>query len=139
MDERRIRIGLVGESEGRVTEAQSAQHLGSGSMRVFATPAMALLIEEVSRKAIEPLLADGQATVGIEIHVRHLAPTPIGSTIRVRSQVTAVEGNLVTFRAEVWDAQERVGEAEHTRAVIDLERFQRRVAAKAGGEPAPTG
>jgi predicted thioesterase len=117
----------------QVSEAQSARHLGSGSLRVFATPAMILLIEEVSREAIEPHLPAGQTTVGIELRVRHLAPTPIGSTVRVRCEVTEVEGNRVELRAEVWDEVEKVGEGEHTRAVIDLERFQRRVAAKAGG------
>lgn len=117
----------------QVSEAQSARHLGSGSLRVFATPAMILLIEEVSREAIEPGLSAGRTTVGVELHVRHLAPTPIGSTVRVRAEVTAVEGNRVRLRAEVWDEIEKVGEADHTRAIIDLDRFQRRVAAKASG------
>lgn len=133
MPDNPVTAGLSAERMLQVSEAQSARHLGSGSLRVFATPAMILLIEEVSREAIEPHLPAGQTTVGIELRVRHLAPTPIGSTVRVRCEVTAVEGNRVELRAEVWDEVEKVGEGEHTRAVIDLERFQRRVAAKAGG------
>jgi len=133
MAEPRIAPGQSAERTLTVSETQSARHLGSGSLRVFATPAMILLIEEVSREAIEPGLPAGQTTVGVELHVRHLAPTPVGSTVRVRCEVTAVDGNRVELHAEVWDEAEKVGEAEHTRAVIDLERFQRRVAAKAAG------
>jgi predicted thioesterase len=138
MAETEIKPGLFAERVVQISEAQSARHLGSGSLRVFATPAMILLIEEVSREAIEPHLPAGKTTVGIELHVRHLAPTPIGSTVRIRSEVTAVDANRVMLRAEVWDETEKVGEGEHTRAIIDLERFQRRVAAKAGGS-APAG
>lgn len=137
MAEGGITPGQAAEASIQVTEAQSASHLGSGSLQVFATPAMILLIEEVSRKAIEPGLPPGRTTVGVEIRVRHLAPTPLGGTVRVRSEVTAVEGNRVTFRAEVWDELEKVGEGDHTRAVIDLERFQRRVAAKSGTRRSP--
>ena len=129
--------GQSAERTVQIREDQSARHLGSGSLRVFATPAMILLIEETSREAIEPNLPAGMTTVGVELHVRHLAPTPIGSSVRVRSEVVAVDGNRVMLRAQVWDEVEKVGEAEHTRAIIDLERFQRRVAAKAGaGTPA---
>jgi fluoroacetyl-CoA thioesterase len=130
MAESPITPGMFAERAVQVREDQSARHLGSGSLRVFATPAMILLIEETSREAIEPSLAAGLTTVGVELHVRHLAPTPIGSTVRIRSEVVAVDGNRVMLRAQVWDEVEQVGEAEHTRAIIDLERFQRRVAAK---------
>jgi len=134
MAESPIIPGMFAERTVQVREDQSASHLGSGSLRVFATPAMILLIEEVSREAIESSLPAGMTTVGVELHVRHLAPTPIGSTVRIRSEVLAVDGNRVMLRAQVWDEVEKVGEAEHTRAIIELERFQRRVAAKAGGE-----
>ncbi len=130
MAESPITPGQSAERTVQVSEAQSARHLGSGSLQVFATPAMILLIEEISREAIEPSLPAGMTTVGIELRVRHLAPTPIGSRVRLRAEVTAVDGNRVMLRAEVWDEVEKVGEAEHTRAIIDLERFQRRVAAK---------
>lgn len=133
MPERSVTPGLRAERTLQVSEAQSARHLGSGSLQVFATPAMILLIEEVAREAIEPYLPAGQTTVGIELRVRHLAPTPVGSTVRVQCEITAVDGNRVELRAEVWDEVEKVGEGVHTRAVIDLERFQRRVAAKAAG------
>ncbi len=85
---------------------------------------------------VEPYLAAGESTVGVSLKVRHLAPTPMGQTVRCRAEVVAIEGVVITFRAEIWDPSEKIGEAEHKRAVIEVERFLRRVEAKAGGAAA---
>jgi len=123
--------GLGGETEQVVTASLVAPHVGSGTLMVYATPALAALIEETCRKIIEPLLPEGHTTVGVEIRLRHLAPTPVGHKVRVRAEVVAVADREVDFRAEAWDEVEKVGEAEHRRAVIEIGRFMRRVAAKA--------
>jgi predicted thioesterase len=120
-----------------VSPELTAVHLGSGTLRVFATPAMVVMIEEVCRTMVEPYLASGQSTVGISLQVRHLAPTPVGQTVRARAEVVQHDGSGITFRVEVWDDYEKVGEAEHRRAIIDVERFLKRVRGK-GGEPART-
>ncbi len=134
-----LKPGRVEEATQAVDETRTAAHLGSGTLRVFATPAMVLFIEEVCRKMVEPFLAAGESTVGVSLKVRHLAPTPMGQTVRCRAEVVAVEGGLITFRAEVWDLTEKIGEAEHKRTVIDVGRFLRRVEAKARpGSMAPS-
>jgi fluoroacetyl-CoA thioesterase len=122
--------GLNGELEMEVTEEVTARHIGSGALRVFATPAMVLLVERACTGLVQPHLAQGQSSVGVSIRLRHLAPTPLGQRVRARVEVVAVEERLLTFKAEVWDDRERVGEGEHQRAVIDVERFLRRVQAK---------
>ncbi|MEW6568558.1 MAG: thioesterase family protein [Chloroflexota bacterium] len=127
----RIGPGLSGELSWEITEERTARHIGSGSLRVFATPAMVLLIERACVQLLQPLLPEGQSTVGVGIQLRHLAPTPLGMTVRARVEVTAVEDGRISLRAEVWDERERVGEAEHQRAIVDVERFLRRVQAKA--------
>lgn len=135
-----IEPGLNAESSQTVTLDRTAAHLGSGSLRVLATPAMALMIEEVCRKMVEPHLQVGQSTVGVSLKLRHLAPTPVGMMVRARAEVAAVEAGTITFMAEVWDEVEKIGEAEHKRAVIDVERFLQRVKAKgaaAGDRSAP--
>ena len=134
-----LRPGQVEEATQRVTENLTAAHLGSGTLRVLATPAMVLFIEEICRKMVEPHLAAGESTVGVSLKVRHLAPTPMGQTVRCRAEVVAVEAGVITFRADVWDQAEKIGEAEHKRAVIDVDRFLRRVEAKAAaGGSAPS-
>lgn len=122
--------GLNGELEMEVTEEVTARHIGSGALRVFATPAMVLLVERACTGLVQPHLAQGQSSVGVSIRLRHLAPTPLGMRVRARVEVVAVEERLLTFKAEVWDDREQVGEGEHQRAVIDVERFLRRVQAK---------
>jgi len=125
-----LRPGLAGETSELVTEAVSARHIGSGDLRVYATPAMVALIERASVLLLAPHLAPGHSTVGTGLTVRHLAPTPLGKTVRARVEVVSVNGGRIGLRAEVWDEVEKVGEAEHERAVIDVERFLRRVEGK---------
>ena len=127
-----IHPGLSGELSERVTEAVSARHIGSGDLRVYATPAMVALIERASVALLGPHLPPGHSTVGTALSIRHLAPTPLGNTVRARVEVVTVEGARIGLRAEVWDEAEKVGEAEHQRAVIDVARFLRRVEGKRG-------
>ena len=126
-----IGVGNVRESAQEVTRERSATHLGSGTLGVYATPSMALFVELVCRGMIDSKLPEGQASVGIRIDLRHLAPTPVGDTVRIRAEITAIEDNQVFFSAQLWDSKEVIGEALHQRAVIDVERFLRRVRSKA--------
>lgn len=125
-----LKPGLVAEASQIVVETLTAAHVGSGTLRVYATPAMVSFIEEVCRTMVEPHLAPGESTVGISLKVRHLAATPLGLAVRCRAEVVAVDEGVITFRAEVWDPAEKIGEGEHKRAVINVERFLRRVQAK---------
>lgn len=122
--------GLIGESQTVVTEANTAKHLGSGSVEVFATPEMVRLMERAGVAAVDHLLPEGQRTVGVALEVKHLAATPLGMTVTARAELVAVEGRHFTFRVEAFDEVEKVGEGTHQRYVIDVARFQRRVAEK---------
>jgi predicted thioesterase len=124
--------GLVGQSEMVVCEENTARHLGSGSVDVLATPEMIRLMEKAAVAAVDHLLPDGYRTVGVEVNVRHLAATPLGMRVRVQAELVAVEGRKLTFRVEAFDEVEKIGEGEHRRVIIDLERFEERVKAKAG-------
>jgi len=126
----KIQPGLEIKATQQVTEQLVASHLGSGSLQVYATPAMVTFVEHTCRKLIEPLLPAGQTTVGTMIRVEHLAPTPLGAEVRIRAWVTGVEGRRVRFEAELWDVVEKIGQAEHIRAVIDEDRFLDRVSRK---------
>jgi predicted thioesterase len=125
-----IQPGLTGELSITVSETQTARHLGSGGIRVFATPAMIALMEGAAVAAIDHLLPEGQASVGVMVNVRHLAATPLGYQVRARAEVTGVEGRQVSFKVEAWDEQELIGEGTHTRFVIDLARYMQRLEAK---------
>ncbi len=125
-----IKVGLVGEQSVMVTEALTAKHLGSGSILVYATPAMIALMEGAAVAAIDPRLAEGETSVGTRLEVRHVAATPIGQQVRARAEVTGVDGRQVTFSVQAWDELELIGEGTHTRFIIDLARFEQRLKAK---------
>lgn len=113
-----------------VNENQAASHLGSGSLQVYATPAMVTFVEHTCRKLIEPHLEQGQTSVGVAITVQHLAPTPVGARVTVEAAILGIDGRFVRFEAKIKDEVELIGEAEHTRAIIDEGRFLKRVAEK---------
>lgn len=129
-----LQPGLHYELEWTVTPELSAPHLGSGSLKVFATPAMVALIENACTMLVQPHLPEGHTTVGVLVHVQHLAATPVGDKVVARVELQAVEGNLLTFNAEVSDSSEVVGRGQHQRAIIEIDRFLARVAGKPVGE-----
>lgn len=130
MGEVSIKAGMTLDTEQLVTSELSAPHVGSGALRVYATPAMAMFIEQSCCKLVDHLLSDGKTTVGIEINVRHLAPTPVGMRVYARVKVMSTDGALINFEVHLRDDFEPIGEAEHRRAIVDTERFLKRVEAK---------
>ncbi len=125
-----IQPGLKGEIRLVVAEEHTARHLGSGGVKVLATPQMVLLMERAGVAAVDPLLPDGYRTVGARLDVRHLAPTPIGFEVTATAELIAVEGRKLIFRVQAHDGVELVGEGIHERAIINLSRFGERVAQK---------
>ena len=125
-----IEPGMVAEATQEVTCELTALYVGSGDLQVYATPAMAALVEQTCTSMVTPLLPDGQTSVGTELRIRHLAPTPMGGMVRIRAEVVAAQDNLITFNARIWDEVELVGEVDHQRVVIEVDRFMRRVDAK---------
>ncbi|HEY46939.1 MAG: hypothetical protein AMJ88_02745 [Anaerolineae bacterium SM23_ 63] len=125
-----IKVGLKAEATQEVTPDLTATHIGSGSLSVYATPAMASLVEHTCASMVSGLLPEGQTTVGVEIHLRHLAPTPVNSVVNIRAEVVSIDNHLISFNAQIFDEVELVGEAEHRRAVIEEDRFLKRVDAK---------
>ena len=125
-----FRPGMFNEAEYLVEERFTASHIGSGAVRVLATPMMIALMEITAHRQLAASLPEGYSSVGSVVNVRHLAPTPCGSKVRIRSEILNMEGNRVTFRVQAWDDVELVGDGEHERVVIQLDRFLRRVTTK---------
>jgi predicted thioesterase len=126
----RLAPGLIGESQTVVTEDNTAKHLGSGNVEVFATPEMVRLMEIAGVAAVDHLLPEGQRTVGVALDVKHLAATPLGMTVTARAELVTVEGRRLIFRVEAFDDVEKVGEGTHQRYIVDVGRFQDRIEKK---------
>ena len=97
---------------------------------VLSTPQLIGLLERTARQSLAPLLEANERTVGIEIELRHLAPTPVGQTVTCTSRVIHAEGREVSFHLEARDAHEIIARGSHRRAIIRVESFARRVQAK---------
>ncbi len=126
-------LGCSFRLERTVRPEMAASAVGSGGVDVLATPTMVLLMEQAARDAVQDRLPGGSTTVGFEVSIRHLAPTPVGSDLTVHAEVTAVEGRKLVYAVRAEDACGRVGEGSHTRFVIDLERFMEGLAERIRG------
>jgi fluoroacetyl-CoA thioesterase len=125
-----IQVGLVAKATVTVDSRSLATTMGSGSVAVYATPAMVALMESAAVDALASVLPEGQSSVGIALDIRHLAATPPGQRVRARAEVIEVEGAKVKFQVQAWDEHELIGDGTHTRYVIDIARFMRRTQAK---------
>lgn len=122
-----IEVGLKYESQTVVSSANTAKTLGSGDMEVFATPAMIALMENAAMMAVAPHLDEGASTVGIEMATSHIKASPIGATITASAELISAEGRKLSFKVKAWDEQGVIGEGNHTRFVVDRERFLSKV------------
>ena len=127
-----IRPGMKIEELYTVAEEHTASHVGSGSLRVLATPWMILYMERAARDFLQEQLPTGYSSVGVHVDVYHLAPSPVGGQVRVVAEVITIDGNRVKFQVGAWDGLEQIGAGEHERVVVDEARFLRRIAAKIG-------
>jgi fluoroacetyl-CoA thioesterase len=120
--------GIAGEGSVRVTPENSTRHLGD--IAVFTTPNLVQLLEGACMRSVAPLLAAGEATVGVGINLRHLAATPVGMTVIASSKLTAVKGRVLTFAVEAHDQREKVAEGTHWRAVVKVTEVAERLRRK---------
>lgn len=125
-----IEPGLTSERTWLIDERHLASAFGSGLVDVLATPVLVGFCEQTARIAVDPLLREGQKTVGTSITLRHTAATPPGMKVTVRAKLVEVERRHLRFEIEAHDEQEQIAEAQHERFIIDTERFERRIAEK---------
>jgi predicted thioesterase len=123
--------GLTGTAELVVGEQHTAPRIGSGRIRVLATPVMINLIEAAALAAVEQSLPENHQSLGTHLDVTHIAATPVGMRVRATAEVIRVEGRTVWFKVRAEDERELIGEGTHERVVVNVERFDKRVQEKA--------
>lgn len=125
-----IPIGTTGEQPLLVTPEWTIDFLGDDEARVLSTPHLILCLEATARNAVKPYLAAGYESVGTEVKIRHLAPTPVGMSVSLIARVTAVDGSRVRFDLVARDEKEVVAEGTHERFIIHTPRFVAKLVTK---------
>lgn len=122
--------GIRGTKTITVNESNTAKTMGSGTLDVFATPALIALLEETCWRSVADELEEGSGTVGTLLEIKHTAPTPVGMEVTCESELTEVDGRRLVFTVQAHDAKGVIGEGKHERFIIQNEKFQARANAK---------
>lgn len=122
--------GLGDRVDITVADEHTAPHVGSGQVRVLATPVLTNLLEAAALKAAEPHVPAGHQTVGTLLALRHTAATPVGMKVSAHAEVVRVEGRTIVFRLWASDEVEPIAEGTHERVIINLDKFDSRMGAK---------
>lgn len=125
-----LQPGIKAEKSLTVTDANTAKTMGSGTLDVFATPAMVALIEQTAYTSIESELEPGWGSVGTSLNIQHLSATPVGMTITATTELVEVDRRRLVFHAEVYDEKGLVGKGTHERFLVENEKFQAKADAK---------
>lgn len=107
-----------------VNEDDTAIALGSGDVRVLATPRVLALAEQAAMAAVAADLAEGSTSVGSWVELEHLQPTRVGERVTATAKLTAVEGSRLSFDVTVRDDDKEVARARHRRVVVARSRFE---------------
>lgn len=118
-----ITVGMKGEATALVEREDTAYAVGSGTLLVYATPCMVALMEGAACEAISSALTEDKSSVGIELSLKHLAATPVGLEVRAEAEVSAIDGNIITFQIIAYDESGKIGECTHQRAIISTQKF----------------
>lgn len=121
-----MNLGLRGSVTLVVHDADTAIAVGSGDVPVLATPRVVALAEQASVEAIADDLPEGTTTVGYEVQLAHLAPTPVGGQVTAEAHLEGIEGRRLTFRVSVNDARGLVAAGRLTRVMVERARFVER-------------
>ena len=117
-----LQAGIKGKKEITVTLDKTAKAMGSGTMDVFATPAMIALMENTAFES---------GTVGTALDIKHVSATPVGMKVTCESELVKVDGRALTFSVKAFDEAGLIGEGTHERFIVFEEKFQKKADDKA--------
>lgn len=128
-----MEAGIKGKQTIVVTSDKTAEVMGSGTLPVYATPAMIALMEKTASESVAGELEEGQGTVGTLLQVKHVAATPVGMEVTCESELVEVDRKRLVFSVKAYDAAGLIGEGTHERFLIDNEKFMAKAEGKKAG------
>ena len=123
-----MKIGDTYEFRRTVTPDVTAAALGSGALEIFATPFMITMMEAAAYYYMKEQLPEDKSSVGTEVNIRHISPSPVGAEIVAKCELISISenGKMYNFKVQAFDKLGLIGEGTHERAIIDIERFMKK-------------
>lgn len=112
-----------------VDETLTADVIGSGDIKVLATPMMIALMEAAAAETVEAHLPEGWTTVGTKVDVEHMRATPVGSLVEASAVLIKADGRNLEFSVEASDNKGIIGQGTHRRFIVNRKKFLERLKA----------
>jgi fluoroacetyl-CoA thioesterase len=132
-----LQPGLTFQFEFTVPESKTVPRLYPESElfqqmpEVLATGYLVGLMEWACIEALRPHLDwPHEQSLGTHVNFSHLAATPPGLTISVNVRLDKIEGRKLSFTLSAHDGVDLISEGTHERHVIDVQRFNAKLAPK---------
>lgn len=125
-----LETGIKGQQSEIVTNDKTAAEMGSGTLPVYATPAMIALMEKTAMLSVAAELSEDEATVGTKLEISHLAASGLGAEIKCESTLTEIDRKRLVFQVEAYAGETLIGKGLHERFIINTEKFMSKVNSK---------
>mgnify|MGYP005851759633 FL=1 len=126
--------GLIGKSDMIVKEEDLVSRLGEVAVNALSTPRLIQLLEAAAIDAIHEFIPQEKVSLGTEVKIKHLSPTPLGMKVTANAILKSVDKNRLFFLVDAFDELEKVAEGEHERVLVSRDRFLQKVERKRGSE-----
>ncbi len=127
--------GLIGKTEMVVKKEDLVSRLGGVEVDVLSTPRLIQLLEAAAIDAIQEYIPSDQLSLGAQVKIKHLSPTPPGMKVTAHALLKEVDKNRLFFLVDAYDERDKVAEGEHERILVSKERFLQKVEKKRAGKP----
>ena len=125
-------VGMRRKERWEVTDDMTALAIRSGGEKVLSTPFLLAMMECAAYELAQAGMDRGMTTVGIKATINHIAPTPVGLVVWAEAKIVRIRDKTIDFDITAYDKEGVIGEARHTRAVVNSRNFMRNAKRKLG-------
>ncbi len=118
-----LEVGLKNTLSETVTAEKCADQVGSGTLQVYATPAMTALMEKTAMLCAAPHIEEGKCTVGTALNIKHVRPSLIGARVTCECELTELDRRRMVFTLKVTENGNIIGEGTHERFIVASDKF----------------
>ncbi len=113
-----LKVGNTAEVTAPVTEAMCPAFDGVIVHRLYSTWSMAHHMELAARRVLAPHLDEDEEGIGSSLSIEHLAPTPVGHTVRIVAEAIDVDATTVVCALTAYDGDRIVGRGRQVQRVL---------------------